>query len=59
MNQGNKVNAGAAAGALATIGWWIFSIVQPDIITPDAVVAASVVILGYIVSAIVPDELEG
>ena len=59
MNQGNKVNAGAAAGALATIGWWVFSIVQPDIITPDAVVAASVVILGYIVSAIVPDELEG
>ena len=58
MNQGRKVNAGAAAGALATIGWWIFSIAMPDTDTPDAVVAASVVILTYLVSWIVPDELE-
>jgi len=46
-NLGNvtTVTVGAVSGALASVGWWIFSITMPEIVVPDAIVAASVVIL--------------
>lgn len=53
-----KINSGALAGALATIGWWVFSLLYPGTETPDAVVAASVVVLTYTVSILTPDAME-
>ena len=50
-NLGNKttVTVGAVSGSLASIGWWVVSVMYPELIVPDAIVASSVVFLTAVI----------
>lgn len=57
MGNNTTVTVGAIAGSLATMTWWIlesYEVLPQD--PPDAVVAASVVILTAILQMVIPGK---
>lgn len=52
-----NVGIGALAGSFATVGWWLFSVFT-ETETPDAVVAASVVLITAVLQFCIPARPE-